>query len=48
MDKKIITFSKIEIEKHYFVSLSQRSNFFEDVDFDKILPSNKVSFSEEH
>ena len=43
MDKKIITFDDTEIEKYIFHQY-KRPNSIDNIDFNKIVVSNKISF----
>ena len=45
MGKEILTFPNIEIEKNSFYRL-KKPIFLGDVDFEKVLVSNKISFGE--
>ena len=45
MGKEILTFGNIEIEKNKFYR-HKTPIFLKDVDIDKVLVSNKISFSE--
>ena len=47
MGKRIITFGKIEIEKHKFYHY-KNSTFLKDVDIDNLLISNKISSSKKN
>ena len=45
MSKEILTFGDIEIEKNKFYC-TKRPNLLKDVDIEKVLVSNKISFGE--
>ena len=45
MGKEVLTFWHIEIEKNKFYR-NKISIFFKDVDIEKVLVSNKISFGE--
>ena len=47
MGKEILTFGNIEIEKNKFYH-HKTPIFLKDVDIDKVLVSNKISFSEKN
>ena len=47
MGKEILTFGDIEIEKNKFYR-HKTPIFLKDVDIDKVLVSNKISFSEKN
>ena len=47
MNKEILTFSNIEIEKNKFYR-HKTPIFLRDVDIEKVLVSNKISFGEKN
>ena len=47
MDKEILTFGNIEIEKNKFYH-NKTPIFLKDVDIEKVLVSNKISFGQKN
>ena len=47
MGKEILMFGDIEIEKNKFYQ-NKTPNFLKDVDIEKVLVSNKISFSDKN